>query len=760
LNLIQASSDELERQNQLPKSFLVIQSRLTIVSRIQTSAHNREGCRSTGTAMLPKTFLSPISRLVLAGARCLVTLQILWLTATASAQSHLKSLPIYKDYERMSREIPKAMKSGALSITWTNEGQAFTYWREEKLHYFDIATMTEKILRSTPATTNQTPGPAASREGRRSRERPERGRQYTNAIAPNGSLRAFYRGGNLWISATNGSNEFAVTTEGNERKRLKFGSANWVYGEELYQTTAIWWSSNSQKVAFYRFDEREVRDYFLAYDQTRIASRIDTEPYMKAGATNPVVDILVYDIPSKKTVRIDARSGKPFDNSTVGHYLYGVSWTPDGRTLLFHRTNRRQNIMELCAADLETGHCRVVVHEEWLPSWTENLPTLRFLKDGRRFIWSSERNGWRNYYLYHLDGRLLSTLTKHPFEVDAIELVDEANGILYYTARSGDNPMKMQLHRVVFDGTGDRRLTNPAYHHTVSVAPDARHFIDVVQTHDVPPVTRLVTTEGRTVGEIARSDLTRYHQLDLKPVELLTFKAADGTNDLYGLLHFPSNFRPTRKYPLLVTVYAGPATSGARETFALPSALTELGFLVASFDSRSANGRGKRFLDSIYMKLGTVEIDDQAAGVKSIRERRYIDRHHVGIFGTSYGGTASALCLLRYPDVFQAACANSAVTDFRNYDSIYTERYMWLPQENKAGYDAVRVMTYAGNLAGRLMLFYGTADNNVHPSNTLQLIEALQRAGKSFEVQVGPDLGHTAVNRDRMMEFFLDALGK
>ncbi|HKX63187.1 MAG TPA: prolyl oligopeptidase family serine peptidase, partial [Verrucomicrobiae bacterium] len=255
-----------------------------------------------------------------------------------------------------------------------------------------------------------------------------------------------------------------------------------------------------------------------------------------------------------------------------------------------------------------------------------------------------------------------------------------------------------------------------------------------------------------------RSDLTRYHQLGLKPVELLTFKAADGTNDLYGMLHFPSNFRPTRRYPLLVSVYAGPATTGARETFTLPNALTELGFLVATFDSRSASGRGKRFLDSIYMKLGTVEIDDQAAGVKSIRDRRYVDGRRVGIFGTSYGGTASALCVMRYPDVFQAACANSAVTDFRNYDTIYTERYMWLPQENKRGYDTMRVMNYATNLTGRLMVFYGTADNNVHPSNSLQLIESLQRAGKSFEVQVGPDLGHTAVNRERMMEFFIDSL--
>jgi dipeptidyl-peptidase-4 len=274
----------------------------------------------------------------------------------------------------------------------------------------------------------------------------------------------------------------------------------------------------------------------------------------------------------------------------------------------------------------------------------------------------------------------------------------------------------------------------------------------------VPPVTRLLNRDGEIVDVIAKSDLKKFNALKLRPVALLKFKAADGETDLFGLLHFPSDFNPHLKYPLLVSVYAGPSTTGARETFVTPNALTELGFLVASFDSRSASGRGKRFLDAIYQKLGTVEIDDQAAGVRALAKRIYVDAKHVGIFGTSYGGTASLLCLLRYPEVFQAASASSAVVDFRNYDSIYTERYMWLPQENKSGYDAASPITYAKNLRGALLLYYGTADNNVHPSNTLQLIKELQRLGKSFEVQVGPDLGHTSVNRDRMMEFFIQNL--
>jgi dipeptidyl-peptidase 4 len=336
--------------------------------------------------------------------------------------------------------------------------------------------------------------------------------------------------------------------------------------------------------------------------------------------------------------------------------------------------------------------------------------------------------------------------------------VDEERGWFYYTAHSGENPMKVQLHRVRFDGSGHERLTDPAFHHTISFSPNGRHFIDIAQTHDTPPVTRLRDANGAFVAEVARSDTKKFQDLGLRPVELLTFKAADGVTDLYGLLHKPSNFKPWKRYPLLVSVYAGPHTTGARETFVMPSALTELGFLVASFDSRSASGRGKRFLDSIYLRFGQPEIDDQAAGVRALRERWHVDGRRVGIFGTSYGGTAAALALMRFPDVFHTACASSGVMDFRNYDTIYTERYMWTPQGNKDGYDAANVMNHVTNMTGRLMIFYGTADDNVHPANSLQLIQALQRAGKSFEVQVGPDQGHTAINRDRMMEFFFENL--
>jgi dipeptidyl-peptidase 4 len=311
---------------------------------------------------------------------------------------------------------------------------------------------------------------------------------------------------------------------------------------------------------------------------------------------------------------------------------------------------------------------------------------------------------------------------------------------------------------VGLDGKNDTRLTDPAFLHTITPSPDGRHFVDVAQTHDIPPVTRLLDSDGTVVAELAKSDTSKFDQLGLKKVEMFTYRSADGGTELHGLIHFPSTFDPSKKYPALASVYGGPASGATSERFTLPSPTTEYGFLVLTLDSRAVPGMGKRTLDSIYLKLGQVEMDDMAAGVRALWTRPYVDKDRVGIHGSSYGGYSAAMEILRHPDVFAAASAGSPPTDWRNYDTIYTERYMWIPEENKEGYDAGAAMTYANKLQGRLLIYYGTADNNVHPSNALQLIKALQQAGKSFEVQVGPDQGHSNVNQQRMMEFFIENL--
>ncbi len=336
--------------------------------------------------------------------------------------------------------------------------------------------------------------------------------------------------------------------------------------------------------------------------------------------------------------------------------------------------------------------------------------------------------------------------------------VDEKLEWIWYTARSGDNHYKMQLHRVDFQGNNDKRLTDPKFHHEISLAPDGKHFTDIFQTHKDPPATQIVDENGNVVEVLEKSDLTKFNELQLKQIEMFTYTAADGKTTCYGILHKPSNFDENKKYPLLVSVYAGPESSSISERFTTPDPVTELGFLVATFDGRGTSGRGKAHKDEIYMKLGQIEIDDQAAGVKHLASRPYVDASRVGIHGTSYGGYASIICLLRYPDVFQAACGSSSVTAWENYDTIYTERYMWIPQENKEGYEKGSAMTYARNLRGGLMIFWGTADDNVHPSNSHQLIRALNSAGKFYEVQIGPDAGHAGIPFERMMEFFVDRL--
>jgi dipeptidyl-peptidase-4 len=681
-----------------------------------------------------------------------IALWIVILPGLVHAQDRLKAMPGYAQYQKMSRQIPGSVKPGVVTVTWKDDGKAFEYQQDGKTYRYDIAAgKSSEIGKGGASETPPT--------GRRRRAGgPERGRQFDSATSPDGKLKAFVRDRNLWVGDAEGLIEVQVTHDGSVKDRIKNAVASWVYGEELYQATAIWWAPDGKKVAFYRFDESKVPDYYLQLKQTDVQDALDVEPYPKAGAPNPIAEILIYDLKSKKTTKVDIRSGESFTDAAVGHYVYNVSWSADGKELLFHRTNRRQNILEFAAAEPTTGTVRVILREAWPESWVENSPPRQFLADNKRFLWTSERTGFKNLYLYHLDGRLLATLTNHSFEVGDVVRVDEKAGIVYYTAHSGDNPMKLQLHRVGLDGQGEKRITDPALNHTVDIAPDGKHFIDVAQTHDIPPSTRLLDSDSKVVAELAKSDTSGFDKLKLNKVELFTFKAADGKTDLYGMLHKPSNFDPNKKYPVLLSVYAGPGTNGARETFATPSPLTEYGFLVVALDARSAAGRGKRFLDSIYLKLGQVEIDDLAAGIKSLWSRPYVDRERVGIHGTSYGGYASALALLRYPEVFQAACASSPVTDWRHYDTIYTERYMWIPAENKKGYDSGSAMTYADKLKGRLMLFYGTADNNVHPSNSLQLIQALQRAGKSFDVQVGPDMGHSGINQGRMMEFFIESL--
>ena len=552
----------------------------------------------------------PSGRVVTALA-CGALAVLAWDVST-SAQDRLKTMPGYAQYQKMSAQLGGAVRLAAVSGTWSADSSGFDYAFDGKRYRFDVAS---RSATETGAVTDAAPAGRGGRGGGRGGTGIERGRQAASADAPDGKLKAFYRDRNLWVGDISGGNESAITSDGNEKDRIKYGTASWVYGEELAQTSAIWWSPDSRKVAYYRFDEKQVLDYNLQLDQTKIQSVNDVEAYPKAGAANPIVDLFVYDVATKKSTRVDVRGGKPFDDTVVGHYVYRVSWSPDGTELLFTRTNRRQNVLELAAANPDTGATRAIIHEEWPTGWIENRPPMQFLKDNRRFIWESERNGFANLYLYDLSGKLITPLTAHTsFEVSGIVKVDEAAGVIFYTARDGDNHMKVQLHRVGLDGKGDVRLTDPAFHHIVGactpgggggggrggfggptacgISPDNKYFVDVYQTHDVPPATRVVDASGKVVAELAKSDLTKFDALGLKKAEMFSYKAADGKTTLHGLIQFPSNFDPARKYPVLVPVYGGPASASntARETFVAPNATAE--YRLPHRQSRLARGAG------------------------------------------------------------------------------------------------------------------------------------------------------------------------
>jgi len=667
------------------------------------------------------------------------------------SQDKLKKMPGYDRYQEMAPKIRRSVTMAPSRVNWSEDSKTFDYFFDGKSYTYTVA---KKKAEEATASTN---GASTNRRFRRGGG-VARGRQAASAEAPNKKFKAYTKDRNMYLTDLSSNKTIAITADANDENQVKYGIATWVYGEELSQNTAMWWSPDSKKIAFYRFEEKEALKYYVIYNQTKIQDSVEIEAYPKVGAKNLPVDLLVYDVETKKITPLDTRDGKPFQDGEMGTYLYDISWSPDGTELLYHSTNRKQNTMDFRAANPETGKSRTIVREQWLPSWTENSPAISWLADGKRFIWASERNGFNNYYLYNIDGTLINPITQHQFEVANIVKVDEKSNMLYYMARSGDNHMKMQLHKVKLNGKGDKRLTDPSMNHSVTLSPNNAYFVDAAQTHDQPITTSLVSTKGKKIATVAESDMSMFNSLGFKKVEVFTFTSADGVTELHGMIHFPSNFDPSKKYPAILSNYGGPATNAFSENFTYPNALTEYGFLILSIDGRNVRGRGKKLLDQLYGNLGIVEMDDFAEGVKSLYDRPYFDKYNVGAVGTSYGGTTAATSLLRFPKVYHAAVANSAVTDWRNYDNVYTERFMNTLEDNKAGYDAGSLMNYADQLEGELMIFYGTNDNNVHPANSLQLIQALQRAGKSFEVQVGPDQGHTAMNRDRMMEFFIEHL--
>ncbi|MDZ4754258.1 MAG: DPP IV N-terminal domain-containing protein [Phycisphaerae bacterium] len=595
---------------------------------------------------------------------------------------------------------------------------------------YPIAGGEPRVLDDEPAIESEREQPA----GRR-RPGPARGRQHASADSPDGTYEARYRDGNLYLKSED-ADEKALTTEGDGK--LKFGSASWVYGEELDQSTAMWWSPDSSKLAFYRFDDRNVNDFHLVSGWTKLNTAIMSEAYPKPGQPNPIAGLMVYDVKSDTTVTVDV-------GASIEQYIYEVAWTPDSRGLLFRRTNRRQNVLDLMVADPATGASRVVLSETQ-PNWQKNSPEFRFLRDGERFVWESESTGFAQYQLWSLANGKICDLTKGEFPVSSLVRIDEGNGDVWYVARSSETKINPQLHRAKLDGSGDVRLTPDDLHwSSFRVAPDGTAFVATCEFVDRPPSTHLFRMEGSAavkVATLAEAERDPWTNAGVQKPEFLRVKAADGTTELYGVLSKPSDFDPSKKYPLVVSAYGGPAFAMVSSRMQSARPECEFGVLMVTLDNRGTPGRGKVFEDANYLSLGEEDCDDQAALVRQLAERPYVDKDRVAITGHSYGGYMTIIAMLRYPEVFAVGVAGAPPTDWRNYDTIYTERYMRTPEENEAGYDGFSCVKLAKELKGKLLLLHGMVDDNVHPNNTWQLVQELQTHDIPFEMMLFPNSGH------------------
>jgi len=559
-----------------------------------------------------------------------------------------------------------------------------------------------------------------------------RAKQATEVPSPDGAWTAVFKDCNVVLRPKEGE-PVAVTTEGAGKRW--FGSADWVYGEELDQNSAMWWSPDSKRIAYYDFDETPVKDYYLLAGLSGLRTRPVSGGYPKPGEPNPVARLEIYDVGSRKRTPVDV-------GPSADQYVYGVRWSPKGDALLWFRAPRRQDMVELMVTDPATGASRVLITERQ-DSWQENAPTMRFLEDGSRFLWESESNGFSNWELWDLSKGRLARLTDDRWVAESIVEVDERAGWVYYSARSSPTAICSQLHRAKLDGSARERLTTGDLHHSsFHVAPDHSCFVSTCEFVDVPPSAALRAMDGRELAPLTKPVPDAFGKQGLEKPEFIRCKAADGKDELYGILWKPPGFDPSKRYPLVIDAYGGPLIATVSPRFGGVDPDVGRGVLVARVDNRGTPGRGKGFESVTYMRLGGPDVDDQAAFVEELAKRPYVDADRVAICGHSYGGYMALMAVLRHPEVFRVAVAGAPPTDWRQYDTIYTERVMRTPQENEAGYDAGSAIKLAGTLKGRVLLLHGMMDDNVHVANTFALADAWQSGNIPFEMQIFPKADH------------------
>ncbi len=616
---------------------------------------------------------------------------------------------------------------------WAPDGTGVLFQGPTALAWLDLKTQTERTLVSGKATLADP------------------------KISPDGRSVSFVRDYNVWLVNLTDGKERAVTQGGTEE--IRKGELDWVYPEELNIKTAYWWAPDSSAIAYLEMDERKVSQYPLV-DFSSASGEAEMERYPTAGGANPSVRVFVASLNSGEPRAMDI-------GAETDMYIPRVNWLTDSKHLAVQRLNRTQTTLDLLIGDAASGKTRTALSEND-PNWINVSDDLYFLKDGKRFLWSSERSGYRHLYLFDLEGKQIAQLTEGEWEVTSLDAVDEAKGLVYFTATE-KSPLERHLCRVALDGTGFDRLTKDAGTHAVVFAPHAAAFYDTYSNTVAPPRQDLYRADGSRIATINENKIAELADYHLSLMEFITVKSRDGVQ-LNASVIKPADFNLKKKYPVLVYTYGGPHAQVVRNAwgganFLWHQLMTQKGFIIFSLDNRGSVGRGHAFETPLHFRMGAQELSDQRDGVRYLRSLPYVDANRIGIWGWSYGGHMTLHAMFEAGDDFKAGFAGGPVTDWRYYDSIYTERYLGLPQKNGKGYQDSSPVKYAAQLKGKLLLAHGTADDNVHFANTLAVINDLIEAGKYVEVLPFPGRGHGVsdpparrVLMQRVTQFFLDNL--
>ena len=616
---------------------------------------------------------------------------------------------------------------------WAPDGAGILFQGPAALAWLDVKSQTERTLVSGKATLADP------------------------KISPDGRNVSFVRDHNVWLVNLADGKEHAITQGGTEEVRK--GELDWVYPEELEIKTAYWWSPDSSAIAYLEMDERKVSQYPMV-DFSSPSGEAEMERYPTAGGANPIVRVFVASLKGGEPRAMDT-------GAETDIYIPRVNWLTDSKHLAIQRLNRTQTTLDLLIAEATTGETRAALSEND-PNWINVSDDLYFLKDGKRFLWSSERSGYRHLYLYDLEGKQLAQLTKGEWEISAVDAIDESKGLVYFSAAE-KSPLERRLYRVAFDGTSFTRLTKDEGTHVAVFAPNAAAFYDTYSNTATPPRQDLYRADGSRIATINENKVAELADYHLSPVEFLTVKSRDGVQ-LNASIIKPPDFNPQKKYPVLVYTYGGPHAQVVRNgwggaNFLWHQLMAQKGYIIFSLDNRGSAGRGHAFEAPLHFRMGAQELSDQRDGVKYLRSLSYVDANRIGIWGWSYGGHMTLHAMFEAGDDFKVGFAGGPVTDWRYYDTIYTERYLGLPQRNEKGYQDSSPVKYAGQLKGRLLIAHGTGDDNVHYANTLAVINDLIDAGKYVEVLAFPGRGHGVsdsparrVLMQRVTQFFLDNL--